>query len=117
MFVRHSAERRNAECLRLISFVTLKVGECRPTSANNIDGAVRSKHRPSVFPLSFVSSSSLSSFPHHHRAPFLPLIPIHRTAYCLIAFVLVTTLLHSLVQTAICETDKHPVSPSILTSI
>lgn len=32
MFVRHSAERRNAECLRLISFVTLKVGERRPTS-------------------------------------------------------------------------------------
>lgn len=30
MFVRHSAERRNAECLRLISFVTLKVGERRP---------------------------------------------------------------------------------------
>lgn len=118
MFIRHSAERRNAECLRLISFVTLKAGERRPTlTANNIDGAVRSKHRPSVFPLSFLSSSSLSSFPHHHHSPFLPLIPIHRAVYCLIAFVFVTTLLHSLVQTATCETDKHPLSPSILTSI
>lgn len=48
------------------------------------------------FILIFIFSFILPSPP---PRPFLPLIPIHRTVYCLIAFVLVTTPLHSLVQT------------------
>lgn len=115
MFECHWAERRNAGCLRLISFVTLKVGErrrnSRPTCSLFAANIVYS-----ILLLSFSSSPSLSSFAHYHTSPPL-LIPFPCNAYSLIASVLVTTLLHSLVQTATCETDKHPISPSILASI
>lgn len=74
------------------------------------------------------TSSTLSSFFHSHlhllfhpspttTHPLSSLIPFLCSAYSLIASVLVTTLLHSLVQTATCETDKHPIFPSILASI
>lgn len=68
------------------------------------------------------TSSTLSSFFHSHlhllfhpspttTHPLSSLIPFPCNAYSLIASVLVTTLLHSLVQTATCETDKHPIFP------
>lgn len=116
MFERHCPERRNAACLRLISFVTLKVGERRRISRPTWS-LLRSKHRP-LYPPSFILIFTFSfilpsPLPHPLSSP----IPFLCSAYSLIASSLATTLLHSLVQTATCERDKHPISPSILASI